>query len=148
MQFPYTIPISTHKLFQCNMHVFLFNFLNVNMNKRKYAHIINQSFIRMTTFTTVLIRRKRRIYDTSFWMKINQLYPNFHYWSIMTKKTWRNINQSKQSWARPGDKSSFSETWHSLIKQKTIKQRKFGQKNSFQRWEIDPRRISTTQSGR
>ena len=96
--------------FQRNMHVFLFNFLNVNMNKRKYVHIINQYFIRTNTFTTVLIRRKRRLYDTFFRIKINQLYPNFDYWSIMTKKTWRNINQSNQIWARPGEKHSFLET--------------------------------------
>ena len=99
MQFPYTIPVSTHKLFQCNMHVFLFDFLNVNMKKRKYAHTINQSFIRTRTFTTVLIR-----------MKINQLYSNFDYRSIMTKKKLRNINQSNQIWARQGDKNLFFET--------------------------------------
>ena len=78
MQFPYTIPMNTHKRFQCNMHVFLFDFLNVNMNKRKYAHTINQSFIRTKTFTTILIQRKRRLYDTFFQMNINQLYSNFN----------------------------------------------------------------------
>jgi len=55
MKFPYTIPMNTHKLFQCNMHVFIFDFLNVNMNKRKYEHIINQSFIRTKTFMIVQI---------------------------------------------------------------------------------------------
>ena len=89
MQFPYTIPMSTHKFFQCNMHVFLFDFLNVNMKKRKYAHTINQSFIRTKTFTTVLFRRKRIPYDTLFRTKINQLYSNFDYRLIMTKKTFK-----------------------------------------------------------
>ena len=42
MQFPYTIPMSTHKLFQCNMHVFLFDFLNVNMKKKEIC-TYNQS---------------------------------------------------------------------------------------------------------
>ena len=35
MKFPYTIPIRTHKLFQCNMHVFLFDSLYVNINKKE-----------------------------------------------------------------------------------------------------------------
>ena len=65
-QFPYTIPMSAHKHFQCNMNVFLFDFLNVNVNKRKYAHTINQSFIRTKTFATVLFRRKTILYDTFF----------------------------------------------------------------------------------
>ena len=46
MQFTYTIPMSTHKLFQCNMHVFLFDFLNVNMNKKEIC-TYNQSIFHM-----------------------------------------------------------------------------------------------------
>ena len=77
MQFPYTIPMNTHKLFQCNMHVFIFDFLNVNMNKGKYAHTINQSLIRTKTFMTTLFRRKMRLYNSFFRTKINQLYSKF-----------------------------------------------------------------------
>ena len=58
MQFPYTNPMSTHKLFQCSMHVFLFYFVNVNMNKRKYAHTINQSFIRMKALRQIYFEGK------------------------------------------------------------------------------------------
>ena len=121
--------------------MYLFSISYCENEKRKYAHTINQSFIRIKTLMTVLIRRKRRLYDTFFRMKINKLYPNFDYRSMMTKKTLRNINQSNQSWARQGDRNLFSETQHSLINQQTNKQRKVG-KNTFQRWEIDPRRIN------
>ena len=110
MQFPYTIPMSTHKLFNATcMYFFLISLMWI-WTKRKYSHTIYQSFIRTKTFTTVIIRRKRILYDTFFRMKINQLYSNFEYWSIMTKKTLRNINQSNQSWVRQGDRNFFSET--------------------------------------
>jgi len=43
----------------------------------------------------------------------------------MTNKTLRNINQSNQSWARPGDRNLFSET--TFIDQSANKQtEKFG----------------------
>ena len=147
MQFPYSIPMSAHKLFQCNMHVFLFDFLNVNMNKRKYAHTINQAYIRMKTFTTVLTRRKIRLYDTFFRMKINQLYPNFDYWLIITKKTWRNIKQSNQSWSNQEIKTHFLRHnihW-SVNKQSNIEKLA---KNLSKGGKTDPRRISATQSWR
>ena len=70
------------------MHVFLFNFFNVNVNKKETnAHTINQSLTRRNTLRQFYFEGKEYFYDTYFRAKINRLYSNFDYRTIMTTKT-------------------------------------------------------------
>ena len=71
------------------MQVFLFESLNVKMNKNEICTYNQSIFKKNKYFTTVLFQRKRRLYDTFFRTKINQLYTNFDYRPIMTKKTFK-----------------------------------------------------------